>query len=64
VSVLRDPWTWIHAIVKFRLTRLDAVAGWRASLARKASPEFGAALPALPGVFHEPVATTSGHGAA
>lgn len=62
VSVLRDPWTWIHAIVKFRLTRLDAVAGWRASLVRKASPESGAALQVLPGVLHEPVATTSSQG--
>jgi hypothetical protein len=26
VSFLRDPWTWVRAIVKFRLTRIDTLA--------------------------------------
>jgi glycosyltransferase involved in cell wall biosynthesis/SAM-dependent methyltransferase len=26
VSLLRDPWTWVRAVVKFRLTRIDTLA--------------------------------------
>jgi len=31
VSIIRDPWTWVRAIIKFGFARLDPIAGWRAS---------------------------------
>jgi hypothetical protein len=46
VSVVRDPWTWIRAIVKYRSVDLDVIGGWRASIAAKV-PE---SVPAPAGV--------------
>ena len=34
ISVLRDPWTWIRAIAKYRWQKLDVVENWRMNLAR------------------------------
>jgi len=42
VSVVRDTWTWIRAIVKYRSVDLDVIAGWRAGISAKA-PESVAA---------------------
>ena len=33
VSLTRDPWTWIRAILKFRSVPLNVLEGWKASLA-------------------------------
>jgi hypothetical protein len=33
---VRDPWTWIRAIFKYRSVDLDVIEGWRAALAAKA----------------------------
>jgi len=44
VSVVRDPWTWVRAIFKFRSVDLDVIEGWRASLAPKASQELPVVL--------------------
>jgi len=44
VSVFRDPWTWIRAIAKYRSVPLDAIGGWRASLA----PDVSEELPVVP----------------
>jgi glycosyltransferase involved in cell wall biosynthesis/2-polyprenyl-3-methyl-5-hydroxy-6-metoxy-1,4-benzoquinol methylase len=44
VSVVRDPWTWVRAIFKFRSVDLDVIEGWRASLAPKASEELPVVL--------------------
>jgi hypothetical protein len=35
VSMTRDPWTWVRAIIKFRWVDLDVLEGWRAGLAPK-----------------------------
>jgi glycosyltransferase involved in cell wall biosynthesis/SAM-dependent methyltransferase len=44
VSVVRDPWTWVRAIFKFRSINLDIIEGWRASVAPKASEELPVVL--------------------
>jgi hypothetical protein len=35
VSVTRDPWTWLRAILKFRRVDLGVLEGWRAGLVPK-----------------------------
>ena len=35
VSVTRDPWTWVCAILRFRRVDLNVLEGWRASVAPK-----------------------------
>ena len=42
VSVIRDPWTWARAIVKFRWVDLHILEGWRSSLAPRI-PEVASA---------------------
>lgn len=44
VSVVRDPWTWVRAIFKFRSAHLDVIGGWRASLTPKAAEELPVVL--------------------
>jgi glycosyltransferase involved in cell wall biosynthesis/ubiquinone/menaquinone biosynthesis C-methylase UbiE len=48
VSVVRDPWTWVRAIFKFRSAKLDVIEGWRASLTPKESGELPVVLDTSP----------------
>ena len=55
VSVARDPWTWIRAILKYRLVKLDVIEGWRAGLAARAPESIPAPAGAAPVRLYTPV---------
>jgi glycosyltransferase involved in cell wall biosynthesis len=42
VSVTRDPWTWLRAILKFRWVDLNVLEGWRAALTPEPSETVAA----------------------
>jgi hypothetical protein len=42
VSMTRDPWTWVRAIVKFRSAKLNVLEVWRTSRAQRGSETAGA----------------------
>jgi hypothetical protein len=40
VSMTRDPWTWLRAILRFRRVDLNVLEGWRASLTPKTHERY------------------------
>jgi len=46
VSIARDPWTWVLAILKFRWVDLDVIEGWRTSLTPKTAEDTAPVRPA------------------